>query len=80
MSGTKAGGLKAARTIYLERGPDFYREIGCKGGQNGHTGGFASEAVGKDGLTGYERARIAGVKGGTKSRRTGIRNGQGKRR
>lgn len=80
MAGTVEGGKKAAQTIYRERGEDFYRKIGRMGGQNGCTGGFASEAVGKDGLTGYERARIFGAIGGRKSRRTGIRNGQGKRR
>lgn len=39
------------------------------GGKKGHTGGFASEHVGKDGLTGFERAIIAGRKGGKISRR-----------
>lgn len=34
-----------------------------------HAGGFASEKVGKDGLTGYERAKKAGQKGGLISRR-----------
>lgn len=32
-------------------------------------GGFASTVVGKDGLNGYQRARVAGAVGGTKSRR-----------
>lgn len=50
-------------------GSDFYREIGRKGGKNGHTGGFASDVIGRDGLTGKERARIAGKKGGTISKR-----------
>ena len=60
MSGTKAGGLKA-RDANLERyGADFYRNIGRKGGQNGHTGGFAANR---------ELARIAGAKGGSISRR-----------
>ena len=36
----------------------------------GRTGGFASEKVGKDGLTGKQRAEIAGAKGGRKSKRT----------
>lgn len=38
-------------------------------------GGFASEKIGKDGLTGLERARLAGAKGGRISRRK-PRNGQ----
>lgn len=69
MAGTKAGGLKA-RDRNLARDPDFYAKIGRKGGKNGHTGGFNSEAVGNDGLTGRERARVAGAKGGRISRRT----------
>lgn len=36
MAGTKAGGLKA-KLRNLEKDPDFYRNIGRKGGQNGHT-------------------------------------------
>ncbi len=68
MSGTKAGGLKTAATN-MSREPDFYRRIGRKGGQNGHTGGFASDKVGADGLTGHQRSRVAGAKGGHISRR-----------
>jgi general stress protein YciG len=59
MAGTKAGGRKAAEKN-LQRDPDFYANIGRKGGQNGHTGGFAANP---------ELARIAGAKGGTISRR-----------
>lgn len=80
MAGTKAGGLKAAATNKAKYGNDFYARMGRKGGHNGHTGGFNSDKVGKDGLTGRERAKIVGAKGGRKSRRTGILNGQGKRR
>lgn len=69
MAGTKEGGKKAALTNMEKHGADFYREIGRKGGRNGHLGGFASESVGRDGLTGYQRAVIAGRKGGTISRR-----------
>lgn len=68
MAGTKAGGLKA-RERNLAKDPDFYKKIGAKGGRNGKTGGFASDVVGEDGLTGKERARIAGAKGGRISRR-----------
>lgn len=39
------------------------------GGQNSHTGGFASRVVGLDGMTGPERAKIVGAKGGRKSKR-----------
>lgn len=69
MSGTKAGGLKAAATNKEKYGDGFYANIGKKGGENGHTGGFASTRVGGDGLTGLQRARIAGAKGGRISRR-----------
>lgn len=60
MAGTKEGGRKAAATNKLRHGEGFYARIGAKGGRNGHTGGFASNP---------ELARIAGRKGGLKSRR-----------
>lgn len=69
MSGTKAGGAKARQTNYERHGADFYVRIGKIGGMHGTTGGFFSDKVGKDGLTGRERARIAGRKGGLISRR-----------
>ena len=69
MAGTKAGGLKAAATNKRLHGEDFFARIGKKGGRNGHVGGFNSDKVGKDGLTGWERAKIAGRKGGKISKR-----------
>ena len=60
MAGTKEGGLKTKITIYEKHGKDFYRNIGRKGGKNGHTGGFASNP---------ELAKIAGAKGGRNSKR-----------
>lgn len=60
MAGTPAGGQKAAQTNIKKHGEDFYKRIGKKGGQNGHTGGFASNP---------ELAKIAGRKGGKKSKR-----------
>ena len=78
MSGTKIGGQRAAETNKKLYGDDFYARIGQRGGLNGKTGGFASSIVGKDGLTGRERAKIAGRKGGTISRRTGTKNGEGR--
>ena len=68
MSGTRAGGLKA-RDANLKKNPNFYRDIGRIGGKNGQTGGFASDFVGNDGLTGPQRAKIAGRKGGLISKR-----------
>ncbi len=70
MAGTKNGGAKAAATNKNKYGPDFYARIGAMGGKMGKTGGFASAQVGKDGLTGRERARLAGAAGGRISRRT----------
>lgn len=67
MSGTVAGGKKAALTNKMKYGNDFYKRIGHQGGSNGHNGGFASDKVGKDGLTGPERAILAGAEGGRKS-------------
>ena len=60
MSGTRAGGLKAAKKN-LENDPDFYKRIGSIGGKSGTTGGFAANR---------ELARIAGRKGGKTSRKT----------
>lgn len=69
MAGTKDGGRKAAELNKKKYGEDFYIKIGSLGGKLGKTGGFASQKVGKDGLTGVERARLVGTKGGKKSRR-----------
>lgn len=59
MAGTIAGGKKAAEKN-LAKDPLFYAKIGAKGGQNGHTGGFAANP---------QLARVAGAKGGRISRR-----------
>ena len=64
MPGTIEGGRKAAATNKKKYGNEFYANIGRKGGRNGHTGGFASNKLGRDGLTGAQRAKIAGAKGG----------------
>jgi general stress protein YciG len=63
VAGTKEGGRKAAAKN-LARDPDFYKNIGRKGGKKGTTGGFAANR---------ELASIAGTKGGTRSRRTKAR-------
>ena len=65
MAGTKAGGQKAANTNKAKYGKDFYAEIGRKGGRNGHTGGFAANP---------ELAKIAGTKGGKRSKRGPAKN------
>lgn len=69
MVGTLKGGLKAAKTNKELYGEDFYAKIGKRGGKISRTGGFASTKVGADGLTGIERARVAGAKGGRISKR-----------
>lgn len=45
----------------------WYKALGAKGGRNGTDGGFAATKVGKDGLTGPERSRVAGQIGGKAS-------------
>lgn len=64
MSGNVEGGKKTAETVKALYGKDYYARIGQRGGLIGRTGGFASRKIGADGLTGRERARIAGKKGG----------------
>lgn len=60
MSGTKAGGLKAAATNKALHGENFYSLIGAKGGRLGRTGGFAANP---------KLAQLAGAKGGRISKR-----------
>ena len=60
MSGTKAGGKKAAATVKKKYGKDFYKNIGAEGGRNGHTGGFARNPA---------LAKLAGKRGGERSKR-----------
>lgn len=69
MAGTVEGGKAAAATNIKKYGADFYAKIGRKGGGKSVTGGFASRIVGKDGLTGRERASAVGALGGRRSRR-----------
>ena len=66
MSGTKAGGVKAAQTNKERHGNDFFRRIGKIGGKNGHTGGFASMP--------RERVAECGRIGGMRSRRGKAKN------
>lgn len=73
MSGTREGGKKAAETIRKKHGANFYAEIGRRGGMRSVTGGFASEKKGSDGLTGPQRAKIAGRIGGQASKRGSAR-------
>lgn len=79
-AGTKEGDAASERwrqTMINKYGVDGVhrkmQEMGAKGGRNGkgpgYKGGFASDEVGEDGLTGKQRAKIAGAKGGAISRR-----------
>lgn len=61
MSGNRAGGLQAAATIKQRYGLGFYNQIGRAGGKISRGGGFQM---------GAEATKIAGAKGGKKSRRT----------
>jgi len=70
MSGTQEGGYLAAKKNIENQGADFYARIGAMGGKKGRTGGFASNKVGADGLTGRERAARVGAEGGRISRRS----------
>lgn len=62
MSGTLVGGHKAAKTNKLRHGNDFFKRIGSMGGRavTNKPKGFAADP---------ERAREAGRKGGTISKR-----------
>ena len=60
MAGTKEGGKAAAATNKRKYGNDYYQRIGALGGKKGRTGGFYANR---------ELARIAGAKGGRRSKR-----------
>lgn len=71
MAGTKRGGRKAANTNKAKYGDDFYARIGSRGGRKaGVPKGFAAMPI--------EKVRAAGRKGGRKSTRAGVLNGQRK--
>lgn len=60
MPGTVSGGKRAAQTNMKRHGKNFYQRIGTLGGKKSRNGGFAARR---------DLARIAGAKGGRKSRR-----------
>lgn len=60
MAGTATGGNRAAKTNRKRHGADFYARIGRLGGRRSRGGGFAANR---------ELARIAGARGGRRSRR-----------
>jgi hypothetical protein len=63
MAGTAKGGRLAAEKNKQKYGSDFYSKIGKKGGERGHTGGFAA------GEEGRKRASRFGAIGGSISKR-----------
>lgn len=75
MAGTKEGAAKMRETVRRIYGDNYWKNLGKKGGAvKGKASGFASQRKGADGLTGPERARIVGAKGGAKSKRKGKYN------
>lgn len=72
MTGTRAGGLRAAQTNKELYGKDFYKNMGKIGGSRSHqaTRFFALHP---------DIAKTAGAKGGRTSTRKGIKNGEGKK-
>ena len=63
MAGNKIGGRKAAATNIARHGKDFYKRLGHLGGSvvTDKPKGFAAD---------HERARLAGMAGGRKSKKT----------
>lgn len=70
MSGTTKSGKAAEKTNKKRHGADFYKVIGALGGRQSTTGGFYGNR---------ELARRAGRLGGLKSRRSGVKDGQGQK-
>ena len=71
MAGTKRGGRKAANTNRQRHGDDFYARIGSMGGRKTDVAkGFAAMSP--------EKRSAAGRKGGRRSSRAGVLNGQRK--
>ena len=69
MSGNRAGGLKAAKTNKDRYGDDFFKNIGTLGGKASMGSGFGLMKVGRDGLTGPQRAKKWGAVGGALSKK-----------
>lgn len=54
---------RIADALKAKYGENYFSELGKRGGAKGSEGkGFASKKVGADGLTGAERAKLAGAK------------------
>ncbi len=58
------------KAMLLKRfGQDYYQRIGKKGGSAHQHGGFGSRNIGRDGLTGRQRAIVSGAAGGKAKKR-----------
>lgn len=71
MSGTKEGGIAAAKANKRKHGKDFYARIGAMGGKKGKTGGFAADVKCRCALIElpHYKRNCAGKLGGLISRR-----------
>lgn len=79
--GRREGGLAAAKINKQRYGEDFYRVIGAMGGRSSSAGkGFDHPTICNCSLIqgAHKLAKCRGKLGGLKSRRTGIKNGEGK--
>lgn len=72
MAGNKLGGQRASATNKERYGEDYYKKIGSKGGRAAGPKGFA--------LMDLEKVKAAGRKGGSRSKRTGVTTGAGKKK
>lgn len=62
MGQTSEGAKKAYQNRIARLGIDSVRNMQSRGGKASTPGGFGTDKVGEDGLTGKERARIASAK------------------
>lgn len=56
MGGNKEGARKSVATKLAKYGPDYFSRIGHLGAIKSTPGGFGTDKIGADGLTGPERA------------------------
>lgn len=70
MSEPKLRYKKMLKTIETKHGsvPEYYSSLGKKARGISKQSGFGSDKIGKDGLTGRERAQQAGRKGGRRAK------------
>jgi general stress protein YciG len=71
MAGTKEGGQAAAKTNKEQFGADWYKRLGKIGGLAHKTKPSGFAAMDK------EKVREAGRRGGSRSKRTGVKGGEG---